>query len=340
LFARSGEIEYRVDQKGEDPMLKQLHLVVTMALAIGTAITVAGCGPTSESGERVLGQYWALGSGNVISYAEFADDQTPSAMGIVFSAGALDGLPASSSDQHHCFDRDSDGTVDPEMECFATHEAVIPLPDALATRTDVPFKWVLFNWNPVGHIPPGIYDVPHFDIHFYIESIANVFAVQDGPCGPEFVRCDQFEVAKKPLPANYIHPDFQDVDAVAPAMGNHLIDLTGPEFNGEEWKRNFIFGVYNGKITFYEEMLTQAYLLSRPNACNAIKSPPAVGLSGFYPTQSCIRYDIATGEYTVSMEGFRYWEASGPEPVAHSGPDQKAAMASSINVRGLRTWRE
>ena len=44
--------------------------------------------------------------------------------------------------------------------------------------------------------------------------------------------CDQFEIAKRPLPPNYIHPDFQDVDAVAPAMGNHLIDLTGPEFNG------------------------------------------------------------------------------------------------------------
>ncbi len=299
----------------------QRNIMASMALAIGIAVTATGCGPAGAPGERNLGQNWSFGNGTITTYAEFTEDKTPSAMGIVFSAGAMDELPASSSDQHHCFDRDSNGTVDPEMECFATHEAVIPLPDVLAKRADVPFKWVLFNWNPVGHIPPGIYDVPHFDIHFYIETIANVFAVQDGPCGPEFVRCDQFEVAKKPLPPNYIHPDFQDVDAVAPAMGNHLIDLTGPEFNGEEWKRNFIFGVYDGKITFYEEMLTQAYLLSQPDACNEIKSPAAVGLSGYYPTQSCIRYDSATDEYTVSMEDFTYREASSPEPVATAVQD-------------------
>ena len=282
---------------------------------VGAAIFVAGCGSTSDQGGRVLGQNSELGNGTVASYAEFTDGDVPSAMGVVYSTGALDGLPSSSSDEHHCFDRDSNGTVDPMMECFATHEAVIPLPDSLATREDIPFKWVLFNWNPVGHIPPGVYDVPHFDIHFYIAPIANVFALQDGPCGPEFVRCDQYELAKKPLPANYIHPDFQDVDAVAPAMGNHLIDLTGPEFNGEQWQRNFIFGAYDGRITFYEEMVTLAYLLSHPRVCNPNKSPSAVGLSGYYPTRTCIRYDSTADEYTVSMEDFVYREASDPEPV-------------------------
>jgi hypothetical protein len=299
----------------------QWRNMASTALVVGTGMTLISCGPTDESGGRVLGQSWEFGNGTVTTYAEFAHDRVPSAMGLVYSAGALDGLPTSSSDQHHCFDRDSNGSVDPATECFATHEAVIPLPDALATRADMPFKWVLFNWNPVGHIPPGVYDVPHFDIHFYIESIANIFALQDGPCGPEFIRCDQFELGTKPPPANYIHPDFQNVDAVAPAMGNHLIDVTGPEFNGEQWKRNFIFGAYDGKITFYEEMLTRAHLLSQPNACNPIKSPSAVGLSGFYPTQSCIRYDSATDEHTVSMEGFVYIEASDPEPMADSEAD-------------------
>ena len=302
-------------------MMRQWRSIKSTALVVGTAMSVIGCGPTGESGGRVLGQNWKLGNGTVTTYAEFADDRVPSAMGVVYSADALDGLPTSSSDQHHCFDRDSNGSVDPATECFATHEAVIPLPDALATRADFPFKWVLFNWNPGGHIPPGVYDVPHFDVHFYIESIANVFALQDGPCGPEFIRCDQFELGKKPLPANYIHSDFQDVNAVAPAMGNHLIDLTGPEFNGEQWKRSFIFGTYDGKITFYEEMVTRAHLLSQHSACSPIKSPPAVGLSGFYPTHSCVRYDSATGEYTVSMEAFVFREVSNPEPVANAGAD-------------------
>jgi hypothetical protein len=24
------------------------------------------------------------------------------------------------------------------------------------------------DWNPRGHIPDGVYTVPHFDVHFYL----------------------------------------------------------------------------------------------------------------------------------------------------------------------------
>ena len=51
-------------------------------------------------------------------------------------------------------------------------------------------------------------------------------------------------------------------------------------------------------------MVTRAHLLSQPQACSPIKSPKAVAVSGFYPTVSCTRYSPATGETTVSMEGF------------------------------------
>ncbi len=70
--------------------------------------------------------------------------------------------------------------------------------------------------------------------------------------------------------------------------------------------------MYDRKVTFYEEMVTRAFLLSRPSACFPIKSPPAVGLSGFYPAVSCLRYDARTGEYTVSMETFSFREAQAP----------------------------
>jgi hypothetical protein len=128
------------------------------------------------------------------------------------------------------------------------------------------------------------------------------------------VRCDQFKLATKPLPANYMHADFKNVGAVAPAMGNHLIDPTSPEFNGRKFTRTWIYGVYDGRVTFYEEMLTRDYLLSRPSACFPIKVAPAVGVRGYYPTQSCIRHLAQTNEYTVSMENFVLREASAPQP--------------------------
>ena len=279
----------------------RMMLVVVAALAAGAGCTTSQ--PMGEARPRVAGAVSALGNGTVQSYGEFDANGVPTAVGLAFSAQALDGLP-SGSDRHHCFDRNKDGVVDHATECLHQYELVLPLPDAMARRADMPFKWVLLNWNPHGHIPPGVYDTPHFDVHFFMESIANVFAIQAGACGPEFVRCDQFQIGRKPVPANYMHADFKDVEAVVPAMGNHLVDLSGPEFNKQPFTRTWIYGVYDGKVTFYEEMVTRSFLVSRPSTCFPIKQPPAVAVTGFYPTVSCIRHDAKTGEYLVSMERF------------------------------------
>jgi hypothetical protein len=284
-------------------------------LAAATLVSMVACAspgsPTAGGPSRLPGHRIALGNGTVTSYALVEADGTPRALGVAFSATALEGLPTS-SDGHHCFDRNGDGVTDPDTECLRSHEHVIPLPDAVARRTDVPFKWVLLNWNPAGHVPPGIYDVPHFDVHFYLARIEDVFALRAGPCGPEFIRCDQFEAGRKPVPSNYMHPDFKDVQAVVPAMGNHLIDLTGPEFHGQPFTRSWIFGVYDGSVTFYEEMVALAHLRARPSACAPIKSPPAVRQAGLYPTVSCLRHDPGTGEYSVSIENFARRPAAPP----------------------------
>ena len=279
-------------------------------------LALAGCAAvgTQAPAGRTMGWQLPVGHGTATGYAEFESGGAPSAIGVVLSATALEGLPTG-SDMHRCYGRDKDGAVDAATQCEQTFEHVLPLPDAAAARADVPFKWVLLNWNPHGHIPPGVYDVPHFDVHFEMAPIADVFAIEPGPCGPEKVRCDQFRIAKKPLPPNYIHADFRDVDAVVPAMGNHLIDLTGTEFHKQPFTHSWIYGVYDGKVIFYEQMVSRAYLLGKPDACAPIKSPKAVAVSGYYPTLSCVRHDARTGDYRVSMEKFAFRTASAPDPI-------------------------
>lgn len=288
-------------------------------------LVIVGCAVDEDSPEgqteRVLGAVSHVGDAKAQSYAELDGSGSPLAIGLAFTSNFLDELPAEPSDLRHCFDRDGNGVVDRPAECIAGHEWVIPLPSAVASRSDVPFKWALLNWNPGGHMPPGIYDVPHFDIHYYIEPIESVFAIESGPCGPEFVRCDQFEVGKKPPPPNYVAADYIDVEAVAPAMGNHLVDPTSPEFSGEPFTRTWIYGAYDGRITFYEEMVTRAFLMEQPSDCFDIKSPPAVAVRGYYPTAVCYGFDAATGESTVSLQRFVLREASSPEAV----PAQVAA---------------
>src|SRR6267143_3476409 len=303
----------------EDPAMVRRNSVVLALLFIGsTAILTEPLSIRAGATDRILGWRSELWKGTVSSYAEFDDAGVPAAIGIVFSATAMDGLPASGSDQHHCFDRNKDGVVDLATECYQDYEFVIPLPDAVSRRSDIPFKWVFLNWNPGGHLPHGVWDLPHFDIHFVIEPIALLLGIESGPCGPSpdgYVRCDQYELAKKPVPSNYMHPDFRAGRTVVPAMGLPWYDPTTPEFRKEQvFTWSWLYGTYDGKITFYEAMVTRAFLVSKPSVCYQIKAPPAVGLRGFYPTLSCVRYNVDTAEYTVSLEKFVSRQVSDPEP--------------------------
>ena len=178
-------------------------LTATFAMAL----TAWGSGAPAGPADRVLGWRTQLGNGEVRSFAQVQENGAPGAVGIMISAAALASLPTEPSDHHHCVDRDGDGVTARATECIHTHEFVVPLPDAVSGRTDVPFKWVLLNWNKHGHVPPGIYDVPHFDVHFMMASIEDIFAIRDGTCGPEFVHCDDFAVAKTPVPAGLMLPD-------------------------------------------------------------------------------------------------------------------------------------
>ncbi len=297
-------------------MTRRRVSIFAVLAAVTCVLIVDACREARGKGlsDVTLGAEARLGEGIVTSFARFNRQREPLAIGVIFSAGTLNVLPTARSDEHRCFDHDGDGTIEADAECLPTHERVIPLPTEASRRSDIPFKWVLLNWNPTGHAPPHIYGLPHFDIHFYMEPIENVFALMPGPCGEEFLRCDQFERAVRPVPSNYLHQDYKNVDAAVPAMGNHLVDLTAPEFHGDVFTRTWMFGSYDGRITFYEEMVTRDFLAGDPNVCFEIKSPPAVEVAGYYPTQSCFRFDAKTKEHSVSMEGFVYREASVPAP--------------------------
>ena len=284
--------------------------VLTTFMA-GVLGALAGCTSPPSSQGQMAGIPASLGNGSVSSYSDMDSAGTPRAIGVMFTASALENLPAG-TDGHHCFTTNRSGKIDPEKDCVVGHERVLPLPTDLARRADMPFKWVLLNWNPVGHIPPGVYDTAHFDVHFVIDPIESLSAIHPGPCGPEHAGCAEFAIGRKPIPANYAPANYIDVGAVVPGMGNHLVNVTGPEFKGEKFKRAWIYGAYDGRVTFYEEMVTRAFMLSKASECLPIPVPDAVAVRGYYPTQSCVRFISDKDAYTVSLEGFAMREASAP----------------------------
>jgi hypothetical protein len=271
----------------------------------------------TESYRGVCAQYGErtrLGNGTLTAYSQ-SEGSRPIAIGLVMTDSVLDGLPTDPpTDGKWCFDKDGNGTVDPMAECTGGYENQLDLPSGFTSTADTPFTFLLANWNPHGHIPVGVYDVPHFDVHFYTGTDAQRTAIRPGPC-PVLVNCDDYAKGKALPASKYIAPDFTDVDAVEPAMGNHLVDPTGPEFNGVPFTRTWIYGVYDTKVTFYEPMVTHQYFSGLRNGsiadgCFDFKLPSAFQESAYYPTKYCLRHRDSRGDITVSLENFVHRDAS------------------------------
>ncbi len=181
------------------------------------------------------------------------------------------------------------------------HSHVNGLSLALPSRSaDIPFRHILLDWNPHGHEPAGLYDQPHFDFHFYLTSEADRKAI------PPYA-VDSSKFLNRPgaayLPANYIN-----IPGGVPEMGTHWIDVTSGEFSGAGFTQTFIYGSYDGKVNFYEPMITKAFIDANANFERAIPQPAKVQQTGFYPTK--MKVSKIAGTTQVTLENFVYRTAS------------------------------
>lgn len=170
-------------------------------------------------------------------------------------------------------------------------------PKAIATT---PFRHVGLDWNPSGHEPDPIYTIPHFDFHYYMMDEAARLAIP-----PFEVNPDGFNNAPDQayFPLNYFSPP-----SGVPQMGRHWIDVTSPELNGAPFTQTFIMGSYNGKVTFYEPMITRQFILDNASFERAIPQPAKFQESGYYPTRmKILKHDKLT---EFILEGFEYKQKS------------------------------
>jgi hypothetical protein len=156
------------------------------------------------------------------------------------------------------------------------------------------FKTIVVNWNPHGHGPAHVYDVPHFDVHMYL--IDEAARMKVAPNASKAVsRPDAAHV-----PAGFITDG-----EVVPMMGLHYVDRAAPEFHGTPFTVTPIYGYDAGKLAFVESMLTTAYLKSKPNLSRPFPQPAKVALHGLYPSTYQVRYKKATDDYVISFADFR-----------------------------------
>jgi hypothetical protein len=167
-------------------------------------------------------------------------------------------------------------------------EAVLPMTGAGMVQS------ANLQWHPSGHEPEHVYDVPHFDVHFYtISEKTRGGIVPNSPLG-------KVMPPKAILPpASILAPGF------VPGMGMHDILASEPEFHKQPFTVSPIIGYWDGKLAFFEVMFTKVWILKNQDKTGAYPQPASVQQHGFYPTKYSVHYDKAADAYQVSLTNFR-----------------------------------
>lgn len=214
-----------------------------------------------------------MGNGHVRSWINIRkSDNKPLALGIEMTDCSLQNL-----------------SMDPLN--FAGNTFFLALhPKALSTT---PFNHIAINWEPAGHEPPGIYDVPHFDMHFYKISVAERLAITGVPgLAP---------------PAGYLPAAYVIQAATVPQMGTHWIDPSSPELPPtlSPFTYTFIYGSNNGKTIFNEPMITRAFMLSGASVSKAFPQPLLFTPNNtYYPTVYKIWKNTENDRHYVALTDF------------------------------------
>jgi hypothetical protein len=244
------------------------------------ALVSAGraCPYCSQKTDTLVGDTRVLGNGMIWSWIK-AKNGVPEAIGVTFTETALSSLPT---------EKPKNG--------MDGYESTLSLP---RNTKLLPYNHIAVDWNPKGHIPPGIYDVPHFDFHFYMMDTKQRLNITLH--GADMKRC-QTKPDISMMPAGFIYAPQSEVKY----MGAHWVSVKAPELNGQKFTQSWIYGSYNGKVVFAEPMVTLEYLLTKPDFVADIPQPkkyPAHGL--YYPTKYSIAYNPNRREYMVALFGMK-----------------------------------
>jgi Domain of unknown function (DUF5602) len=245
----------------------------------------------------------------------------PLSIGVSFTEQALDPMFTAAFDD---FPRELPHLTAPGLEPARVYD----LPFPAKVRKTTPFDHMGWFANAQGHNPPGVFTFPHADVHFFMITVKERQAISG--------QLDDKMLTYPPegfLPADFCLPLFTSVPPFCKLLteltetdvpgsndteqGLHWVDQSAPELRGELFRQINIFGTYDGKVVFWEPMITKQFFEDVRSFLNdlqstgktivltfAIKQPEKFQETSYYPTQYTVSYDAEVGEFTVSLDDF------------------------------------
>jgi hypothetical protein len=260
-------------------------------------------------GRREYGTAVRLGQGFARTYVtlDARNSNVPVEVGVALSENAMFGLEAPMP-MASMAEGDAHQHVD-------THIHDLRMPE----KNGSPYRFVELDWNPGGHEPAGVYDLPHFDFHFYTVDKA----VRDG-IDPMRLGKDAYLAMSGKLPPEVERPEhFLALSApgtpvmAVPRMGTHWVDVRTPELQAMLGKpeaylpftTTFLHGSWDGRFIFDEPMITRAFIMERKSSKSSadrdrvIELPEAkrYAASGYYPRAYRVSWDAEQKEYRIAL---------------------------------------
>lgn len=243
---------------------------VLAAMLVMTSGWVQAQGEASYEGKAVR-----IGKGSAHTVVRADASGKVMSIGVVFTEGMLDGLPKA------------------EKGAAPDFSYLLVMPRK-GPRTVV--DHVVLNWGPIGHPPAKVYDVPHFDFHFYLSSRAEQRKVRFKSVA------ESGDPSQQPpsdlMAQGYILPP----GTAVPMMGVHAVNPAAPEFHGEPFTATFIYGYHDKRLTFLEPMVSLSFLKSRQTFSSPISRPASYSKLGNYPSNYSVNYDPAKKVYEVTLD--------------------------------------
>jgi hypothetical protein len=265
-------------------------------------------GASDPATRREYGPAVRLGAGFARTYVDVdsRNGDAPVEVGVALSELSMGNLPSPMVM--------SSTSNDPHMH-VDFHEYILNMPKLNGT----PYKFVELDWNPGGHEPPGVYDVPHFDFHFYTVDKS----VRDG-IDPAKLSKEQYLAKSGNLPPEAQRtPQYMALSApgtpviAVPRMGTHWVDVKTPELQGLfgrpeaylPFTTTFLHGSWDGQFIFDEPMITRAFIMERKTSQSqaerdrviSLATPKSYPQSGYYPTAYRITWDENQKEYRIAL---------------------------------------
>ena len=234
---------------------------------VATLVLFSSCEKSDDVAPTYKGAEQTLGNGKAYSWAKFTVEGTPSSLGFTLTKGALDNLPH--------------GGV----------ALVLSLPTEALGKN--PFDHIMLDYLHTGHEPPGVYDIAHFDMHFYLQPLAERKAIPPYSLAP--AKFDN-------LPADgFIPKPYIRLPAGVPEMGVDWANPTSPELAGTgKFTETLIYGSYDGKMTFIEPMVSYDFLKNSPNLTKNVPTPTKFAKAGYFPMKYSIKQ--VGDEIVVSLD--------------------------------------